>query len=180
MSFSCLGLEDVHHVLLHGVSDNSVHSLQHGEKYRLLEIQIFLRLDVLFGVLSRSKQPSATSTSYYFSPGLQHFSHDEQDSVPARMLDLVLDATSFHHEIPRMLCDPGVLGHVVRWLEALRRGMPDDRKQPNVVIICVYTPRYTFALGYHSTEFGNFIGVLNFVAVQNLLSSSDEWFRPRN
>ena len=107
-----------HHVLLRAVSDNSMHILQHREKYRLLDIQILLRLDVLVWVLSIKATKRHQRLVFNFSPGLQHFSLDEQDSVPERMLDRLLVVS----------CDPGFLGRVVKWMETIRRGMPDDGK----------------------------------------------------
>ena len=117
-----------HHVLLRAVSDNSMHILQHREKYRLHDIQILLRLDVLVWVLSIKATKRHQRLVYNFSTSLQHFSLDEQDSVQARMLDRLLDVSSLHRKVPRMLCDPGFLGRLVKWMETIRRGMPDDGK----------------------------------------------------
>ena len=47
-----------------------------------------------------------------------------------RLLDvqLSLDVTSLDNEVPRVLGEPTHLGHAVRWLTSLARGMSDDRK----------------------------------------------------
>ena len=62
------------------------------------------------------------------------------------MLDLLLDMTSLDHEFPRVLGDPALLGHAVRWLKGLGGGMSDDRKQLKVVISSVHIPGNIFAL----------------------------------
>ena len=179
---SSLGLNIFHHILLRGVPDSSVHRLQHHKEDRLLDDQTFLGL---FGLDFLVWFPLTRATELcqhiflIVSPGLQHFSLDEQDSVTPSMLDLLLDMISLHHEVARVVGDPILLGYVARRLATLGRGSPDDRESPNVVISSVHSPRNTFALGWHGAEFVKFTKVPKFVAVHNLFSSSDEGLRSR-